>query len=328
MSEERFTLNQSKSLQFELWQECNNSCVFCYLGDDNKHTDDCVKLQSIERAYQKISDMSNYPEYNVIGYIGGEFFQGQLRNKQVKDAFYRLMEKTAELYNSKTIKQVWISATLNIGEQQDLYNIVELFKDKSDLWITTSWDTIGRFKTTKMEQTWQYHMKKLKQLYPEIKINICTILTDDVITKYLDGSLSFKKMMDEYGANFFFKQCGAVGGSVNQYDIAAIRQSKIDSNNILPGFFPTRAKFLKFLAKFKREESEDMWTRLFDIKFRSDDLYRNHNDGQVKLTHREKNTRKEVDDSEAMPCGHPVVYMAYYDSDKCMLCDKQNMSNL
>ena len=320
-----FNLNQSKSLQFELWQECNNKCDFCYLGEDNKFTSKERKLQSINDAYAKICDMSNYPEFNVIGYIGGEFFQGQLADKEVRDAFFQLLRKTADLYNNGIIRQVWLSATLNIGHQEDLYEILEMFNDKSGVWIITSWDTIGRFKSDKMLATWEYHMKKLKQLYPQLRINITTILTDDVITKYLDGRLSFRDMMDEYGASFFFKQCGAVGGSVNEFDINAIRQSKIDSNKILPNFFPTRSKFLKFLRKFKQQESEEMWTRLFNIKYRADELYRNFNDGETRTTHRSKDSKKEVDDSEAAPCGHPVVYMAYVDSDACVLCDKQKI---
>ena len=108
-------------MQFELWQECNNRCIYCFLRDDTRKTEDSVKLESLKRTYEIIADESNYPEHNVIGFIGGEFFQGQLRNPDVREWFFKVMGKTAELYNRGVIQQVWIPATINIGNQEDLY---------------------------------------------------------------------------------------------------------------------------------------------------------------------------------------------------------------
>ena len=319
-------LNESKSLQFELWQECNNNCKFCYLGHENRRTPKDVKLSSLQRALNIISDENNYPEYNTIGFIGGEFFQGQLKDADVRSLFFKVMKKTADLYNSKKIKQVWISATLTIGHQQDLYQTLRLFNDHNDIWIITSWDTIGRFKSDKMKNTWDFHMKNLRKEFPQIKINICTILTDDCITKYLDGKLSFQAMMHEYNASFFFKQCGCIYNKSSESSFADQMKAKQLSNIILPGFFPTRKKFINFLKLFKEQETEDMWMRLFNIKYRADNLFRSFNDGSIDTYHRFKDTKGEVDDSDPMPCGHPFVYCAYIDSDACVLCDKQKLS--
>ena len=322
------SLNESRSLQFELWQECNNSCDYCYLGSDNKFTSDERKLESLRAAYSKISDMSNYPEFNVIGYIGGEFFQGQLTNPEVKKEFYKLMEKTAQLYNDGVIRQVWMCATLNIGHQRDLYEIMKMFKDHDGIWIITSWDSMGRFKTPKMLETWDFHMRNLRKTYPGIKFNITTILTEDLISKYLADEVSFRDMMETYGASFFFKQCGLIVEDGSDATIEDMRKNKILSNELLPHFFPKRRMFLKFLAKFKQQESEDMWSRLFNVKYRADELYRNFNDGRTSTVHRMKDTRAEVDDSVATECGHPIVYRAYVDSDECVLCDKIRLGEL
>lgn len=319
-------LSESKSLQFELWQECNNDCKFCYLGKENRKTPKEVKLESLQRAFDTISDISNYPEYNTIGFIGGEFFQGQLNDPDVKKLFYKVLEKTACLYNSGIIKQVWISATLTIGPQKELYEILRWFYDYDDVWVITSWDTIGRFKTPKMLETWNYHMHNLKREFPGLKLNICTILTDDCISKYLSGELSFQSMMKEYDASFFFKQCGCIYNKASEDNFQDQMKAKLFSNQMLPGFFPTREKFLQFLRLFREQESEDMWNRLFNIKFRADNLYRNFNDGSTDTYHRFKNTRGEVDDSAPMPCGHPFVYCAYIDSNACVLCDKERLS--
>ena len=317
----------AKTLQFELWQECNNHCDYCYLGSENRKTPDALKLASIKRALSAISNPKLLTQgYDCIGYIGGEFFQGQLRNAEVKEAFFKLMQKTASLYNSQAIKQVWLSATLNIGNQEDLWATLDLFDNHKDVWIITSWDTIGRFKSEKMLNTWDYSMKELKRRYPDIKINITTILTGDLIDKYLADEISFQKMMQIYDASFFFKHCGSIvkWKTTGNYEESRIAKQK--SNEILPNFFPTRRQFLQFLVKFKEQESEDMWNRLFNIKLRADNFVRNFNDGSVMNSIRLKDSKTEVNEMNHLPCGHPFVYAAYLDSDKCVLCDKQNMS--
>lgn len=316
------SLNESKSLQFELWQECNSLCDYCYLGKDNRFTSDARKLDSLRAAYAKISDMSNYPEFNVLGFIGGEFFQGQLANPEVRQEFFKLMRKAAQLYNDRVIRQVWICATMTIGHQKDLYEVLDLFNDHQGVWIISSWDTKGRFKTDKMFKTWDFHMRNIKKLYPDIKFNVTTILTADLISKYLANEISFKDMMDDYGLHFFFKQCGLILGDGNDHTLEDMMKNKIKSNQILPWFFPTRSQFLKFLIKFKQQESADMWGRLFNVKYRADELYRNFNDGRECTTHRYKDTTGEVDDSVMTDCGHPIVYRAYIDSHECVLCDK------
>ncbi len=313
----------SKQLQFELWQECNSKCKFCYLGKENCYTPNEIKLQSLQNALDKISDLSIYKEYDTLSYLGGEFFQGQLNTPEIKSKFMELMKKTAWLYEHNYIKHVWIYATLTIGDQKDLYETLNLFNKKDELWILTSYDTIGRFHTQKMLDNWDYHMKNIHNLYPEIKFNITTILSEDCIDKYLNDNLSFKKMMEEYHCSFFFKQCGN-----GPY-------SKEEMNTILPHFFPPRDKFIDFLQKFRNEENDEMWNKLFNIHYRADSLYRNFNDKnhQMELNVRHKDSLNEIennnkDEMETNDCGHLKVYAAYIDCDDCVLCDKLMIEEL
>lgn len=309
-----------KQLQFELWTECNSLCKFCYLGQENRCTPDILKISACEKALEKISDLSLYLEYNTLAYLGGEFFQGQLKNPQVKDIFMKLMDKTVWLLNNGYIEKVWLYVTLTIGDQKDLYEVLEKFKNhKGTLWLLTSYDTLGRFHTQKMEENWKYHMKNIHKLYPDILFNITTILSEDCIKKYLNNEISFKEMMKEYNCAFFFKQVGVPDGD------------KEGMNKKLPCFIPHRKIFLDFLRKFKKEESPVMWDKLFNIKYRADILYRNGNaeDKQMQLNIRHKDSKAEVEldhysiETELAPCGHMKSYCAYIDSDKCVLCDKE-----
>lgn len=314
-----------KQLQFELWQECNSRCKFCYLGNENRCTTDELKLSAIQKAIDKISDLTNYPEYNTIAFLGGEFFQGQLSNPKVKEKFMELMDKTNWLRENNYIEKIWIYATLTIGDQEDLYETLTHFTNMEGFWVLTSYDSYGRFHTNKMFENWDYHMKNIHKLYPQIKFNITSILTGDFIEKYLDGRINLKQMMEDYHSAFFFKQCGL--GSF---------KSKEDMNRVIPNFFPKRKEFLKFLTKFRQEEDELMWDKLFNIKYRADTLYRNFNDEnkQMALNARDKYSKAEItesdnpDDCKIAECGHLSSYHAYIDCDGCVLCDKHMMENV
>ena len=313
-----------KQLQFELWQECGSNCSFCYLGEGNRFTSNELKLKSLQNTLDKISDLSIYKEYDTLSYLGGEFFQGQLRTPELKEKFMELMEKTAWLKDNGYIKNVWLYATMTIGDQKDLYETLEKFKDKKDFWILTSYDTMGRFHTPKMLETWDYNMRHIHELYPDIKFNITSIITGDLIEKYLDGRFSFKEMEEKYHCGFFLKQCG-----LGSY------KTPVEMNKAIGNFFPTREMFLKFLKKYREEESPLMWDKLFNIKYRADSLYRNFNsDGeQMILNTRYKDSKMEVKtnnpyESLVLPCGHLKVYQAYVDSDKCVICDRNMIESL
>lgn len=318
----------NKTLQFELWQQCNNHCDFCYLNKQNKHTDDDVKIKSLKNALNTISNKEIVGQYNCIGFIGGEFFQGQLSNPEVKTLFFQLMEKTAQLYNTNQISQVWISATLNIGHQTELYQTLNLFENHDRVWILTSWDTVGRFKSDKMLKTWEYHMENLHKTYPNLKINTTTILTGDLIDRYNKGEFTFIQLSEKYHCTFFLKHCGSIVPWKTKGNFEELRKVKQLSNEIVANFFPKRKSFLLFLSKFYAQEPEDMRTRMFNIQYRADNLIRSYNDGRIEQNVRLKNQKEEVEDLNHLECGHPFVYSAYIDSDKCILCDKLWFENL
>ena len=301
----------------------NNILVHnCYLGTQNLCTPVEYKIESLDKAYEKICDMSLYPEYDTLAFIGGEFFQGQLNTPEVKDKFMKLMDKTAWLYDNGYIKHVWIYATMTIGDQKDLYETIERFNKKEELWILTSYDTIGRFHTPKMEETWKYHMKNIHKLYPEIKLNTTTILTQDFINKYLNDEFSVTGFMEEFNTATFLKPCCRI----------ETLGSKEEINQKIPGFYPTRDSFLQFLIKFRNQESEQMYDKLFNINYRADSLYRNFNDGEhMRLTTRHKDTYTETvqnNDGNDKKCGHSEGYSAYIDSDGCAVCDKEMIRNM
>ena len=323
-----------KSLQFEIWQECNSRCKYCYLGKDNRCTPKEVKLQSLKDIYEKICDNSIYEEYDNLSYIGGEFFQGQLSDPEVKELFMKIMSKTAELLRIGTIKSVWLCCTLTIGDQADLYEVLKLFEgitweaNSSDgLWLITSHDTIGRFHTEQMLDNWKYHMHHIHELYPHVKFNTTMILTNDLIKKFLNNEFSFTDYMNTYHSSLFFKQ--PAPGYFSVLANNDLEKSKKMMQEYLPDFFPERSIFLKFLKKLYFTNPE-LFDKLFNIKYRADDLYRNFNDldNHMVHNHRYKDSKMETNmicDMAVNKCGHLMQYAAYYDCDKCMICDRDDV---
>lgn len=311
-----------KQLQFEIWQECNSLCKFCYLGQENRCTPDHYKIEALKGILEKISDISIFDEYKTLSFLGGEFFQGQLNTPEIKDLFMQVMERTAWLLDNDHIDWVWLYATLTIGNQEDLYETLKLFKKKEKFWLLTSYDTLGRFHTQKMEDNWKFHMKKIHELYPDMKFNVTSILSEDLIDKYLDGRFSFQSMMEEFHCKFFLKQ----PGSGNMTKEAFMKY--------LPHFFPPRKKFLEFLRRFKQQETDEMWTKLFDIHYRADSLYRNYNNDERRMELNTRNKESKIEETvdvnhpEINKCGHLLSYAAYSDSDKCCLCDKNAMNKV
>lgn len=313
----------NKCLQFELWYECNSRCKFCYLCDDIKNTPDAIKLRNLQAVIDKISDLSIYKEYNKLSYLGGEFFQGQMKNPEVKAKFMELMDKTNWLLQNGYIQCVWLYATLTIGDQKDLYETMEKFKFKrGQFWILTSYDTIGRFHSKKMEDTWKFHMKKLKELYPELLFNTTTIMTGDLVEKYLTDKFSFSEFSKEYNTVFFLKYPWLSNNA----------KSKQEFNTRLPNFFPTRDMMLKFLTKLKQQDVE-LWDKLFNFKYRAAVCIKNSNDDSKFMLPniRDQEHDIEYEDGHAdvnSKCGHLLSCQCYVDSDACWECDKEQLEKV
>ena len=93
--------NPNKFVQFEFWKDCSQGCRFCC----NKGQPKINKKESIQYIMD-ILNSDEIKEYNEVGFIGGEFFNGEI--KEVKEEFYKVFEKVSLLNFDK----IYITATL------------------------------------------------------------------------------------------------------------------------------------------------------------------------------------------------------------------------
>ena len=214
-----------------------------------------------------------------------------------------------------------------MGNQKDLYEAIDLIDDKTKLWILTSYDSIGRFHTPKMLETWQYHMKNIHNLYPEIKLNTTSILTGDFIEKYLNDNIDIKEFKATYHTNLFLKT------TVKPGHLSHL--SKQEINDKIGNFFPTQERFQEFLFTFYMREGAEEYHNLFSNDLRADEVRKNYNidtKRNIKFI-RDKQTLEETIDLidehiDNLSCGHSTIYQCYVDSDDCCICNKQEIGEL
>jgi MoaA/NifB/PqqE/SkfB family radical SAM enzyme len=330
-------IHEDKVIQFEVWNECNNGCKFC----SNKfvyNLSDEQKLKTLDIVLQKVKSKDIYENYQRIGFIGGEFFQGQLRNPEVKSKFMELIDVVNGYAVDGYFNQIWICCTLIAKNQDDLWEMIDHITQKDKLWICTSYDTVGRFHTPAMFDQWAFNMKEIKRRYPEVKINTTTILTGDFIRKYMSGEFDLKKMKDEFNTTYFFKP---------PMIPSECRMTEKEFNDqVLKDFFPERKEFLKFLRMFRSNESQDDYDRLFDTHLRADSLIKTNymDESERMVINRNKATDEEVTNAikndnfvqgvdkieethndTNRHCRHNKAYSPYVDSDRCFYCDKEMM---
>lgn len=314
-----------KQLQFEVWQDCNSHCDFCYLNQlSDIRYDDEFKIERLNYVIDHLKDEELISNYDVISLIGGEFFQGQINNPEVNAKWYEMIEILCDLQRTGKIQQIFLLCSLLIGKQPDLYKTIEMIPNKAGLWIATSWDSQGRFKGH-MRETWEQHMLKIHDLWPEIKLNTTMILTQHLITEYLEDRLNLLDFRAKFHTDVYMKPC-AVAPNVSMDEV---RLEKAQYKLKFPEFFPKRETFRQFLFKVKNVEPEGTFAYLFDVHRRCDDILRLSKDNKPMQQTRAKTLRIQAEtDSHINICGHSMYYCIYEDSDACCLCDKQEIAEL
>jgi hypothetical protein len=336
-------IKRKKEIQFEVWEHCMNRCSFCYNVQNSYNTDKEVKIEACKRVLSKIENI-DFNIYDNISLIGGDFWQGEMKDPEVKEAFWKILRKIHEYLKSKKILCTWITATLTIGDNKDLYEMLDYFSDieshdihdtNTGLWLCTSWDKIGRFHTPKHLANWEYHMDKIYNNYPNLQLNTTIILQSTLIEEYLSGDFCFNEFAKKHHTSIFLKTPG-VGhlyqpdfnnNKAKHVDLEAFMNAKKAMEEKCPGMFVSRPMFLKFLHKLLLEQP-DHFHKLFNIDNRAERLYKNHNEID-KLMEEHDRIKDNTSDTEYPECalntnlcGHDIVYAGYIDSSKCAICDK------
>ena len=347
-----------QALQFELWPDCKNACKFCYLTGTRRTTTVDEKRSNLKDALATLKNEELLKDYNAVGFIGGEFFQGQLHN--VENDWYRLIEYTKTLLEAKKIRELWIATSLispNFGDLHGTFGRFDYDKLEDDqrIILCTSFDTLGRFacdveledipeeeipaileekgfETIEELQdylnldplgvaAWLDAIDELKEKYPKLIIHVEVILTQDVINKMIKNSDYFDFLTDKgYIVDFRYP-------SITRSDCPTVtgikdyREKLLERREQFPEnfFIESRSTFLKFIKIFKNKYGVSKVEDLIhQPEMRSRRLKIYVDDAEIE--DRWNDTRDIYSD-----CGHLVDGKCYVDSDKCIYCDLERL---
>lgn len=338
-----------KSFQWQVWPFCNNGCKFCFLGETNKEYIKTRQHKSLNDLSKAIDNL-DYSKYNNMSLIGGEFFQGQLADQETHELFINVIKKIFKLYVDKKIGSIWLTATLTTGDEKDLYEVLRLAESMgvlpvegygaSGIWLCTSWDPTGRFDEAKKKH-WETYIKKIKQDFPWIKLNTTIILQKSFIDLYLSDGFKPNDFMKEYNTTLFYMQPCITGitqmmvayekmpEELKNTDFSKLWMERKQNMQKEYEFFPTRKSFISFLNKYWIED-RDTFDRLFNIRFRSDEIHINENqlDHDITISREKTSNKPEEAFPPVMKCGHVYNYAPYIDSNHCCICDKEQICNV
>lgn len=230
-------MSQNKVVQFEIWSECNNTCPFCYLRKQMKVLSPEEKINRIQTIIDYISNEDNMKNHDGVAIIGGEIFQGQLANPNVKAKWIELLKIVNRLEEENKINNFWVASALLREDLTDCFDTLNCFSDVSKVLLCTSYDTIGRFINDEQKQLFFNNLSIIRNKYPTLKLHAQIVCTQSLIDEVLSGQFDIEAFRKKYDirvdlsdpwAGYFYK---------DKYEF--------EKNH--PNFFPKRKSFLQFI---------------------------------------------------------------------------------
>lgn len=252
--------NENRFIQYELWKECRNGCEFCF----NRGQKSLDKIERLKYVIEKLND-PEVDEYNEIGFIGGEFFDIELRDEEVQRLFFQLFKICYDKVQAGKLDKIYVTTGLIFDIKPYLIPFLEFLRIlglSEKCLLCTSYDTKYRFHTLEKEELWKNNMKYIHEHYNEVKLHTEIIVTQDFINKVLDDSFSITKFKEEFNTAVDYIEPSS-GFYFND---------KKDAAEHLIDFFPTKSSFIKFLKKVSSKNEIDLTTFL-SMELRSNKIY-------------------------------------------------------
>ena len=243
-------------------------------------------ITKVEDKKERILKVSKLTD-DKIGIIGGEFFEGQLKGCE---------EEWLTMIKNLSCSDLFITANL-IYEP---YLLKETLKIRPNILICTSYDTVGRFKNQKLKEDWLSRVNSLSNVF-------CTIIpTQDMINdSFIDRIKCGINLCEPHLGTEWLKNVDK-----KHYHDILIEENKIFN-------LPKRMDLLKWLLKRPQilQNMQNYKSTHFDTILNFDQ----NNNFIYESFERFKDNNFMAD------CGHPYFSRCYADSDKCLMCDLEEL---
>jgi len=235
-------------LQFEIWKDCYHNCPFCFNREIPAVRN---KKKSLEYTLNVLNEIP-HRTYDSIGLIGGEFFDGQLKNSELNNLFYKVIDCIINKIKEGKTKRVLITASLMYQDSREWFVFCRYLKShnvEDKFLICTSWDSIYRFNS--MTKTiWETIVCETQKRFPKLKIHIEMIITQHFLEEILSQKLIIKDFEKQWNCR--------VNLNVPYLPFASKYKTKEEMAVDLPLFFPKRKTFFDALEYFWNTKDIDL----------------------------------------------------------------------
>lgn len=287
-------LNAPKFSQLSLWDNCTNSCEFCYqnsLGRSKEVTETRLRKERILKSI----DFALEQKTEWLGFTGGDIFSGQL--KFCESEWFELLNVLKE----KSSK-IFFTAHL-IGEQYLLEETLGALDD--NVMICTSYDAKGRFHSKEAVRSWFENVEHLHRA--GIQLNCTSIVTQDFLSSRV-------ALPDWLPINLQDPIVSA--GWYATADKEHYHERLISDNFVFN--LPMRGSAIAWFRKhLQSARSYHDYTNTH-----ANNIYTFDSENNIYLADLNYTTDPKYTNPE---CQHPYSSLCYADSDKCMMCDAKNV---
>ena len=263
-------------IQYELWKDCKNGCKFCF----NRGQPQVNKIISLKNTLQRMDD-PELKDYNEIGFIGGEFFDDQLEDIEVKNLFYSLFAKCKTFIDDKKIEKIYFTTSLIFDMDKYLIPFLEYLNSLnllSNCLLCTSYDLKYRFHTKEKEELWKSNMLKLHELFPNLKLHTEIIATGFFMQAVLDDTFNISEFCDKFHCGIDYIEPGS----------GFYFHDKEECAKEMPDFFPTKDQVIRFVKKTMIETKQINMDTFVSSQVRSDKVYIYYNGECFPVSNRRK----------------------------------------
>lgn len=313
-------MKNSKMVQYSVWHNCNNNCKFCLI-DNKTFLNKQKQLNSLNSIIENIDHVDWINEFNRgVSLLGGELYY--ITDKDLQDTFIKLLDVIVDkviLPNQKMGNYYckYSTVTNGIYSPEFLFFCMDRLIDKIGLQgidINFSYDIKYRYKNEDDHQKVLSNIKEFQLRYPDYKLGVQSICTQYLIDEILNNNFLQKWYQKNPNTS-----------------IGLLYPHPPHTGFIMDDFLPKREsmfELVEYLLKngFGDELEHFKGSVANSSVFKHTGLYYKEDDwGNEFIDTKQKPILSQDKTSKNKQCGHSKLYQCYSNSDKCLLCDLNNL---
>lgn len=297
-------------VQYACWSNCCNSCKFCLRKERIPYSKE-KQLKMLENIKENINYVDWKNKFNAgISLLGGELYY--ITDEKLQKSFLELIDIIIEkiLKVSPNPNCKYSTVTNGLYDPTFLYRVIDKIVNNVGIKyvdLNFSYDLKYRFKN---EEDRLLVLKNINDFHDryDYRVGVQMILTQYVINQWKEGKFDVNEFMEK---------------EIPGNQLCFLYPHPIETGFKLNDFNFKRKDFLEFMQYLKSANYDVYLSFLQSTKNSCTFKYTGLKDRGLDCSEEPKLTDgKEIINDK---CGHSMLYKCYTDSNKCMLCDLNNL---